>query len=129
MVQMEEGKKNGTENVNNVPISNENVDEEFHPEVVIPEIHLPQDQNSENIDDISTIQDSKYICQRIIAEIIEEITAQEVDSGVLCQSILLDIVEKIDKRRHDPEDVPDNQIFNSNQSPDNEIIQIHVHGK
>ena len=141
MVQMEEGniknKENDTENVNLTAADatcNESVDviisaEEVQPEVVSPEIHLGQDQISEiNMDISSTLPESETICQKIIADIIDDITTQEVNSEAFCQSILLDILEKIEKMQPSPDHdvVPDNQIINDNQTPDNDILQINV---
>ena len=141
MVQMEEGniknKENDTENVNLTAADatcNESVDviisaEEVQPEVVSPEIHLGQDQISEiNMDISSTLPESENICQKIISDIIDDIATQEVNSEAFCQSILLDILEKIEIRQPSPdhEVVPDNQITNINQSPEDEILQICV---
>ena len=130
MVQMEEGniknKENDTENVNltaadttcNVIISAEEV-----------EIDLAQDQISEiNMDISSTLPESENICQKIISDIIDDIATQEVNLEAFCQNILLDILEKIEMRQPSPdhEVVPDNQITNINQSPEDEILQICV---
>ena len=115
MVQMEEGniknKENDTENVNLTAADatcNESVDVIISAEEVQPE--------------------SKNICQKIIADIIDDIATQEVNSEAFCQSILLDILEKIEIRQPSPdhEVVPDNQITNINQSPEDEILQICV---
>ena len=83
MIQMEEGniknEENDTENVNLTAADatcNESVDviisaEEVQPEVIIPEMHLAQDQISEINTDISTtLPESKNICQKIISDII-----------------------------------------------------------
>ena len=141
MVQMEEGniknKENDTENVNLTAADatcNESVDviisaEEVQPEVVSPEIHLGQDQISEiNMDISSTLPESETICQKIIADIIDDIATQEVNLEAFCQNILLDILEKIEMRQPSPDHdvVPDNQIINDNQTPDNDILQINV---
>ena len=139
MVQMEEGiitnKENDTKEVNSVDavaISNKTVDviipdEEIQPEI-IPEIHLPQDQSSELNEGIPTLAESENICEQIISDIIEDITTPEDNSEAFCQSILLDILEKIEKRQpsRDHDVVPDNQIINDNQTPDNDILQINV---
>ena len=135
MVQMEEGiitnKENDTKEVNSVDavaISNKTVDviipdEEIQPEI-IPEIHLPQDQSSE----LNELAESENICGQIISDIIEDITTPEDNSEAFCQSILLDILEKIEMRQPslDHDVVPDNQIINDNQTPDNDILQINV---
>ena len=141
MIQMEEGniknEENDTENVNLTAADatcNESVDviisaEEVQPEVVSPEMHLAQDQISEINTDISTtLPESKNICQKIISDIIDDIATQEVNLEAFCQNILLDILEKIEMRQPSPdhEVVPDNQITNINQSPEDEILQISV---
>ena len=85
MEQMEEGNENDTANINNITVGNENniiCHEELQPKVIIPEINQQHDQNSEIIEDIQTIQDSKE---------------------VLCQGILLDILDKIVKQSPDPD--------------------------
>ena len=139
MVQMEEGtindKENDTEKVNfmgAVAICSKNVDvnipdEEVQPEVIIPEIHMLQDQSSESNEDNSTSPDSKNICQQIISDIIEDIITQEDNSETFCQCILLDILENIEKGPPslDHEVGIDNQILHGNQNPD-EILLIHV---
>ena len=136
MIQIEEGnKENNSEKVNFVDvvaICNDSVDgiildEELQPEVIIPEIHLLQDQSSEINEDTSTMPDSKNICQKIISDIIEDITAQEDDTETLCHGILLDILEQIEKRppSSDHGAGTDNQILNDNHNPD-EIHLIHV---
>ena len=131
MVQMEEGiitnKENDTKEVNSVDavaISNKTVDVIIPDEEIQPEIHLPQDQSSE----LNELAESENICGQIISDIIEDITTPEDNSEVLCQSILLDILEKIEMRQPSPDHdvVPDNQIINDNQTPDNDILQINV---
>ena len=85
MEQMEEGNENDTANINNITVDNENniiCHKELQPEVIIPEVNQQHDQNSEIIEDIQTIQDSKE---------------------VLCQGILLDILDKIVKQSPDPD--------------------------
>ena len=79
MEQMEEGNENDTANINNITVGNEN---NIINEVIIPEKNQQHDQNSEIIEDIQTIQDSKE---------------------VLCQGILLDILDKIVKQSPDPD--------------------------
>ena len=130
MVQMEEGiitnKENDTKEVNSVDavaISNKTVDVIIPDEEIQPEIHLPQDQSSE----LNELAESENICGQIISDIIEDITTPEDNSEAFCQSILLDILEKIEIRQPCPdhEVVPDNQITNINQSPEDEILQIY----
>ena len=79
MEQMEEGNENDTANINNITVGNEN---NIINEVINPGINQQHDQNSEIIEDIQTIQDSKE---------------------VLCQGILLDILDKIVKQSPDPD--------------------------
>ena len=136
MMQIEEGdKENNTEKVkfvDVVAICNDRVDgiildEELQPEVIIPEIYLTQDQTSESNTDISTMPDSENICQKIISDIIENITAQEDDPKVFCHGILLDILEHIETRPPCPDHQvgTNHQIINDIQNPD-EIYLIHV---
>ena len=99
MEQMEEGKKNSTENVNTIEnVDNINCHEELKPEVINPDI-------DQSIEDISTIQDSKE---------------------VLCHGILLDILEKMFKQPSDPDsEVATYNHQNANQN-DDEILQMNV---
>ena len=103
MVPMEEGIINKKEN--------------FAAEVLLQE-------QSSGINDFSTFEDSKNICQKIIPNIIDDI-AQEDISEAICQSILFDILKQIEMR---PPSIyndfrTDNKIFNEN--PD-EIHQMQV---
>ena len=61
------------------------------------------------------MQDSQNICQKIIEDILEDITKQR------------DITEKIDKRLPSPdhEDVTDNQTINDSHNPD-DILLTHI---
>ena len=100
MEQMEEGKEIHIGNVDNIICH-----EELQSEVINPETHQTHDQNSEIIEDISTIQDSKE---------------------VLCQGILLDILEKIFKQPSDPDfEIATYNHQNTNQN-DDEILQMNV---
>ena len=108
MEQMEEGKENSTEDVNIENVDNIICHEELQSEVINPETLQTHDQNSETIEDISTIQDSKE---------------------VLCQFILLDILENIFKQPSDSntETVTYNhQNVNPNENTDDEILQMNV---
>ena len=103
MVPMEEGIINKKEN--------------FAAEVLLQE-------QSSGINDFSTFEDSKNICQKIKPGIIDDI-AQEDISEAICQSILFDILKQIEMR---PPSIyndfrTDNKIFNEN--PD-EIHQMQV---
>ena len=135
MKQMEEGiinnKENDIENVCTVAICNESIDdiipdEAGQPEIISPKLHFRQDECTEINEDISTMSDSKKICQKIISDIIEDI-AQDDDSEAFCQSILLDILENIEKMLPSPDDEvgTNNQILNDNDNPD-EILLIHM---
>ena len=108
MEELEAGKENSTEDVNIENVDNIICDEELQPEVINAEIHQPHSRNSETIEDISTIQDSKE---------------------VLCQFILLDILENIFKQPSDSntETVTYNhQNINPNENTDDEILQMNV---
>ena len=133
MKQMEEGtinnRENYIENVCTVAICNESIDdiipdEAVQPEIINPKVHFQQDECTEIDEDISTMSDSKKICQKIISDIIEDI-AQDDDSEAFCQSILLDILEEIEKMlpSQDDEVGTNNQILNDNLD---EILLIHV---
>ena len=133
MIQMEEGDKENiiekVKFVDVVAICNDRVDgiivdEELQNEVIIPEMYLPQDQSNANI---STMPDSENICQKIISDIIENITDEDNDSKVFCQSILLDILDQIEKSPPCPHHVAgtNHQIINDIQNPD-EILLIQV---
>ena len=103
MEQMEEGKEKKIENVDNIICH-----EELQSEAINPETLQTHEQNSETVEDISTIQDSKE---------------------VLCQFILLDILENIFKQPSDSntETVTYNhQNINPNENTDDEILQMNV---
>ena len=103
MEQMEEGNENDTTNINNITVGNEN---NIINEVINPGINQQHDQNSEIIEDIQTIQDSKE---------------------VLCQGILLEILEKIFKQPSDPDSevvTYNHQNINHNNG-DDDILQIN----
>ena len=86
MEQMEEGNENDTANINNITVDNENniiCHKELQPEVIIPEINQQHDQNSEIIEDIQTIQDSKEVlCRDILLDILDMIVNPDTDSEV-----------------------------------------------
>ena len=98
MEQMEEGKENNTENVDDIICH-----EELQPEITNPEVYQSHDQNPEIIEDISTMQDSKE---------------------VLCQGILMDILENIFKQAFDP----DLEVVSCNHQNinHNNILQMNV---
>ena len=105
MEQMEEGNENDTANINNITVGNENniiCHNELQPKDINPEINQQHDQNSEIIEDISTMQDSKE---------------------VLCQGILLEILEKIVKQPSDP-DSPDKPLTSTSQPPQKMIQKV-----
>ena len=101
MEQMEEGKENNIENVDDLICH-----EELQPEITNPEVYQSHDQNPEIIEYISTMQDSKE---------------------VLCQGILLEILEKIVKQPSDPDsEVVTYNHQNININDDDEILQMNV---
>ena len=86
MEQMEEGNENDTANINNITVGNESnifCHKELQPEVIIPEKNQQHDQNSEIIEDIQSIQDSKEVlCQGILLDILDKIVKPDPDSEV-----------------------------------------------
>ena len=98
MEQMEEGKENNIENVDDIICR-----EELQPEITNPEAYQSHDQNPEIIEDISTMQDSKE---------------------VLCQGILMDILENIFKQPFDP----DLEVVTCNHQNinHNDILQMNI---
>ena len=100
MEQMEEGKEIKIGNIDNIICH-----EELQSEIINPEMNQLPDLNSEMIEDIFTIQDSKE---------------------VLCHGILLDILEKMFKQPSDPDsEVATYNHKNANQN-DDEFLQMNV---